>query len=396
MKKNWILFSVIGFIFISSFIYFHLKSVNVNAIKIKKDDYTEKILVTGTIQAKNFSILTSGINGVIENIYIREGEPINKGDIIAKLDTQEIEADISKAKANYEKAKYDFEVINTVNLENAKSELKTAFVNYDIAQNEYLKFENLFQKKYISKLDYDAKKQAFTNAQNALKSAQLNLKTFDKEGASNKSALENVNATEYALLSLQKNLLKYYVYAPYDGFVTVRNVEVGQTVSPYTEMFEVSANNEKIVTINLDEKYANRVSLNSPIKIYPYADTTKFSSGKLYYIGINIDNIAGTLEIRGKIDNVLPEFLFNSTVNTIIEGKNFKNAILLENIYTTQKKNKIFVYILKSNKSKMIEIEGVPVIDGFIVTKGLEDGDIVLSPKNLTEDIRVNPKFETN
>lgn len=364
MKKKWIIYSLIIVILLSIFLYFYFMSNKISATKVTKENYTEKILVTGTIQAKNFSLLTSGINGTIENIYIREGEPIKKGDIIAKLDTQEIEADINQAKALYEKAKFDLATVNTVNFESAKSQLSSSQINYNIAKNEFLDYQDLFKKKYISKLDYDLKKQAFINAENAL-------------------------------ISLQKNLSKYYIYAPYDGFITTRNVEVGQTVAPYTNMFEVSSNNEKVVSIDLDEKYTNRIHLGSPIKIYPYADTSKFSLGKLYYTSNNVDNTAGTLEIRRNIETILPEFLFNSTVNSIIEGQTFKNSILLQGVYIIQKKNKTYVYILKNNKSKLVEIEGTPVIDGFIVTKGLENGDVVLSPKNITDNIRVTPSFDS-
>lgn len=395
MKKKWIMYLTVSTILILVFLYFHFRSTKIDAVKVKKQDYTEKILVTGTIQAKNFSILTSGINGVIENIYIREGQPVTKGSIIAKLNTQEIEADIAKVKALYEKSKYDLEVVSSVSLENAKAQLKSAQFNYDISEREFLDHEKLYQKKYISRLEFDSKKQEFINSEKTLKDAQINFSTFKNDGASYKSALENTNSAENNLKSLENNLSKYYICAPYDGFITVRNVEVGQTVAPYTEMFQISSSDEKIVSINLDEKYINKVTFGSPIKIYPYADTSKFSFGNIYYIGINVDEINGTLEVRGDIDKTLPEFLFNSTVNTIIQGESFKDAVLLQGVYTVQKKNKTYVYILKNDKSKLVEVQGVPVIDGFVVISGLENDDIVLSPKNITENIRVTPIFES-
>lgn len=395
MKKKWIMYLTVSTILILVFLYFYFRSTKIDAVKAKKQDYTEKILVTGTIQAKNFSVLTSGINGVIENIYIREGQPVTKGNIIAKLNTQEIEADIAKAKALYEKSKYDLEVVSSVSLENAKAQLKSAQINYDISKREFLDHEKLYQKKYISRLEFDSKKQEFINSEKTLKDAQINFNTFQNEGASYKSALENTNSAESNLKSLENNLSKYYISAPYDGFITVRNVEVGQTVAPYTSMFQISSNDEKVVSINLDEKYINKVTLGSPIKIYPYADTTKFSSGNIYYIGINVDETNGTLEVRGDIDKTLPEFLFNSTVNTIIQGESFKDAVLLQGVYTIQKKNKTYVYLLKNGKSKLVEVQGVPVINGFIVISGLENDDIVLSPKNITENIRVTPIFES-
>lgn len=395
MKKKWIMYLTVSTILILVFLYFYFRSTKIDAVKVKKQDYTEKILVTGTIQAKNFSILTSGINGVIENIYIREGQPVTKGSIVAKLNTQEIEADIAKVKALYEKSKYDLEVVSSVSLENAKAQLKSAQINYDISKREFLDHEKLYQKKYISRLEFDSKKQEFINSEKNLKDAQINFNTFKNDGASYKSALENTNSAKNNLKSLENNLSKYYICAPYDGFITVRNVEVGQTVAPYTEMFQILSSDEKIVSINLDEKYINKVTFGSPIKIYPYADTSKFSSGNIYYIGINVDEINGTLEVRGDIDETLPEFLFNSTVNTIIQGESFKDAVLLQGVYTVQKKNKTYVYILKNDKSKLVEVQGVPVIDGFVVISGLENDDIVLSPKNITENIRVTPIYES-
>ncbi|WP_297598455.1 efflux RND transporter periplasmic adaptor subunit [uncultured Cetobacterium sp.] len=394
MKRKLYILGIILTVLISILFFLFFKKNIIPAIKIKKIDYTEKILVTGTIQSKKFSTLTSGVNGIVESIYIREGENILKGDVIAKLDTQEIEADIARSRALYKKSIYDLEVINTFNLENIKSQLKSAQINYDIAKNEYLDFQTLFDKKYINKLDFYIKKNNFINSETQLKNIEAQLKSTEAQGATNKVAIENVNAAKNAFISLQKTLLKYYIFAPYDGYIIVRNVEVGQTVAPYTPMFEVSSSSDKIVSINLDEKYIGKVSLGSPIKVYPYADIKKYSTGNLYFLGINIDSSFGTLEIRGNIETPLPEFVFNSTANVVIDGQKFQNSILLQDIYTVLKKDKIFVYILKNNKSKLIEVSGTPVIDGFIITDGLEDGDIVLSPKNLIEGVRVKPKFD--
>ena len=66
MKKKWIIYSLIIVILLSIFLYFYFMSNKISATKVTKENYTEKILVTGTIQAKNFSLLTSGINGTMK------------------------------------------------------------------------------------------------------------------------------------------------------------------------------------------------------------------------------------------------------------------------------------------------------------------------------------------
>lgn len=375
-------------------VYYQFKKIKIPAIKAKKDDYIEKILVTGTIQGKEYSTLTSGIDGTVETIFIREGNAVKKGDLIAKLDTKEIESDVAQAQSLYDKARFDFEKNNTLDLKSAQAELDSAIIAYNTSKDELYKFEKLFQKKYVTELDYNIKKNIFKSNEANLKDAKAHLEAITEGGSINNSIFSNMRAAEHSLESLRNNLKKYYVFAPYDGYITNRSVEVGQSIGSHTPMFQISSDDDKIVSINLDEKYLSHISPNAPIKIFPYADTTKFSEGNLYYIGLSVDPSTGTAEVRGKISNKLPEFLYNSTVNVIIKGKEIKNGYLLKNTFIFPVKDKIYVYILKNKRAIQQEIEGFYVIDGFIVTKGISDGDIILLPKDLKENMVITPHFE--
>lgn len=396
MKKRWLPGAIVFFIVFGLISYYYFQGKKVKAFRAEKKDYVEKLLVTGTVQGKEFSTLTSGVDGVVQEIRIREGEPMKKGDVIAKLDTQQIEAQISQAEALYKKAVFDLETLEKQETEKAKAALKNAEVNYGTSKDEFDKYSQLFNKSYISELDYNLKKNAHSSAEAQVKMAREQLNSLKESGSQNKSAVENVKAAENSLETLKKNLLKYYVFAPYDGDVTVRNVEVGQSVAPHTSMFEVSSSGEKIISIDLDEKYINRVEIGTPLKIYPYSDNGRYSLGKLYYKGIDIDSSKGTLEIRSTIEDVLPEFLYNSTVNIVIEGKKVKDGILLQGIYVEPKRDKKYAYIEKAGKAELVEIEGEQVIDGIVVTKGLNDGDIILSVKDSSPGIRVNPQTDSN
>ncbi|MGL5125960.1 MAG: efflux RND transporter periplasmic adaptor subunit, partial [Fusobacteriaceae bacterium] len=182
---------------------------------------------------------------------------------------------------------------------------------------------------------------------------------------------------------------KYFIRAPFDGYVTKRIVEIGESVAPYSEMFEFSSLEEKIVVINLDEKYIGKVNIGNNLKIYPYGNSENYSFGKIYFKGIDIDQNNGTLEIKTTIENQLPEFLYNSTINGIIEGRKISDSFLLEERFIVYKNDQKFVFVLKDKKSELKNIEGISVIDGFIVTNGLETDEIILEPKDLEVGIKV-------
>ncbi|MGL5057849.1 MAG: biotin/lipoyl-binding protein, partial [Fusobacteriaceae bacterium] len=120
MKKKYALIFIIG-IFISVLSFNAFKAKKVAGIKVEKKDYIEKILVTGTVQGKNYSKLGSEFSGTIHEIYKREGEIVKKGEILAKLNTEEIQKNIAEKRSIYEKAKSDFENLNKEELNNAKS-----------------------------------------------------------------------------------------------------------------------------------------------------------------------------------------------------------------------------------------------------------------------------------
>ena len=79
----------------------------------------------------------------VEKIYKRNGEYVNKGEVIVKLSDAQTEADFLQAKANYQ----------------------SATANYNIARNNYQKFKTLYDKQLISYLEFSNSEATFTSAQ---------------------------------------------------------------------------------------------------------------------------------------------------------------------------------------------------------------------------------------
>ncbi|MGL6119127.1 MAG: efflux RND transporter periplasmic adaptor subunit [Fusobacteriaceae bacterium] len=388
MKKKYALIFIIG-IFISILSFNAFKAKKVAGIKVEKKDYTEKILVTGTVQGKNYSKLGSEFSGTIHEIYKREGEVVKKGEILAKLNTEEIQKNIAEKRSIYEKAKSDFENLNKEELNNAKSFFSSSETAYITSKSEFEKYSELYEKKYINQLEYNSKKNQFFINKNQWESAKTRLNSLESGGNSLNSSIASVSTAKNSLEGLEKRMEKYFIRAPFDGYVTKRIVEIGESVAPYSEMFEFSSLEEKIVVINLDEKYIGKVNIGNNLKIFPYGNSENYSFGKIYFKGIDINQNNGTLEIKTTIENQLPEFLYNSTINGIIEGRKISDSFFLEERFIVYKNEQKFVFVLKDKKSELKNIEGISVIDGFIVTNGLETDEIILEPKDLEVGIKV-------
>lgn len=286
MNKKLFSILIIAILGFSIFTYLS-KKANIKPLKVSKCDYIEKIKASGTIEGKENIFLSSEISGVIEIIFVNEGDYVEQGALIAKFNTDQIEAEIERADS------------------------------------------------------YETQE------------------------------------------TLKNSLRKHYIYAPYNGYVTAKYVEINEPVVPSKKLFKLTSSEDKVVEFNIDEKYINKISLDCPIKIYPFNKTKIYSTGKIYFIEFDPSTNNTAIKVKGTIDNKFDEFLYGSAVNIVIDGKKIIDGILIPKEYVVSKNNKNYIFVELEGKIQPVEVLGEFVIDGFIVTEGLQNEDIILIPSTI-------------
>ena len=149
------------------------------------------IPITGNLQPLNQSMVKAKVAGEIKEALVREGEPVSKGQVLARFDTIDFQARLDEKIGN---------------LEGARAQLILAEKNQQTNQS-------LLKQKFISQNAYDSTQSNFLVSQATLKSFQ-------------------------AQVDLARNALKdAVVYAPIDGFVAKRLVQPGEKVSQDAPLF---------------------------------------------------------------------------------------------------------------------------------------------------------------
>ncbi len=127
------------------------KGIPVNVTKIEKEELSIPIHVSGNISASKESRLSFKTGGIIESIYVDEGDKVQKGQVLAKLDLKEIQEQVNQAVVGLEKAQRDYDRVlalytDTVStleqMQNAKSALDVAKADLNIAEYN-LKFSTI-------------------------------------------------------------------------------------------------------------------------------------------------------------------------------------------------------------------------------------------------------------
>lgn len=217
--------------------------------KVTKQSIIETVSANGKIQPETEVKVSPDISGEIIELYVKEGDVVKKGDILAKVDPEIYQSnyDQSVAGLNMQRA----------NEANSKARLAQVQAQYNNIKLSYNRDEMLYKKLAISASEYDASKAAFESAQAEVEAAAQSVK----------AATFTVKSSEAALQESRKNLTKTTIYAPVDGSVSKLNVEKGERVvgtsqfSSGTEIMRIANLGGMEVNVSVNENDIDRVHL---------------------------------------------------------------------------------------------------------------------------------------
>ena len=194
--------------------------------KIHKQDLATVVSGTGQIKPKTIVNVGATSFGRITHLYVKEGDHVKKGQIVATVENVQPTANVEAQKATISAAKTDInsyiaaEKTAEANVQHAKADLEQKKLDWDRAQS-------LYKDGILAKQDYDAKKAAYDTDIASLAQADAQLNQAKAQTASAHGHLDQ----QVAQLRFNEDALnKTISIAPFDGIVTNMPVREGETV----------------------------------------------------------------------------------------------------------------------------------------------------------------------
>ena len=202
--------------------------VTVQTGKVVREDITSVVTASGEIKPKVQVNIGSNAFAKITHLYVKEGDRVKKGQLLATLDNVQPAADVSANDSALNAARTDAvaaqDAVNT-----AAADLKSSEAEFEHAKLDYERAKNLYDSQLIAKSDYDAKKAAIDTATAQLGMAKSKL---SQAKAQQDSAKGRVNQSAANLRHAADVLSKTEYVAPFDGVITNVPVREGETVVP--------------------------------------------------------------------------------------------------------------------------------------------------------------------
>jgi RND family efflux transporter MFP subunit len=234
----------------------------VSVIQPKQGAPAEEVVIPGNVQPFIDSPIYARTNGYLKKWYMDIGTHVNTGQLLAEIDTPEVDQQ----------------------LQGAKSDLATAEANEKLAETTSARYQDLKSTDSVSKQDVDNAEGDFAAKKATKESAAANLKR-----------LEDTQAFQR-------------IYAPFDGVITARNTDVGDLINSGNggaaqELFHIAQISKMRVFVNVPEQYsqAAKPGLSADLTLAEFPN--RRFTGKLTRTSNSIDPGTRTLLVEVDVDN---------------------------------------------------------------------------------------------
>ena len=387
MKKTKILIILLILGVGGYFIYdnfFKVKDEKVEFItkKAKKGSFSKKVDATGEIFATELIDVGAQVSGQIKKLYVKLGDQVKKGDMIASIDSSTQQNSIDNKEAQ---------------LAIYKAQLESAKVALNIAKTQFDRENALFSKNATSK-------QEFESAKN----------TFSANSAKIKELEAQIKQTNIELSTAKINLGYTKITAPRDGTVVSVQVEEGQTVNANQTtptIVNIADLSHVKMKMQIAEGDITKIKVGTPVEYSILSEPTKkfqttvssidpglttlsdgsygsSSSSKSSYSSSSSSSSAVYYYAQSIVDNKDGILRIGMTTQNELLIANVKDAIIVPSIGIKKDENGTFVYVLKDGKPVKTAVKtGIKDNLDTQIISGINEGDEIITSQGSSSEI---------
>jgi membrane fusion protein (multidrug efflux system) len=311
----------------------------VDVIVASGESISNTIEVNGTVVANESAELRPEINGRLTYLNVPEGKMVQQGTVLARINSADLEAQVSKSK-----------------------------VQLDLAQQTEERLRKLLEIHGVNQADYD-------------------------------QALNNVNSLKADIIYTEALIDKTVIRAPFTGVLGLRQVSPGAYVTPTNIIATIQQVNKLKIDFTLPEAYANSVQRGGYIDVLSDEATGKKEKALIIATEPQVDLNTRNLKVRAVLESSTASP--GSFVKIyVVTGKDRNSVMVPTNAIIPDAMNKKIVTV-KNGKAMFVDIEtGVRKQGAIEVTKGLQAGDtivvsgVLFARPNLPVHIRAVKKID--
>lgn len=308
MKKKWLWISI-SVVFIILLISIKKCNGDDTSLKVVVEKAAERTIIetvsaSGKIQPEVEVKLSSEVSGEVVELPIKEGQHVEKGDLLVKINANIYSSQLEAITASLNSAK--------ANMSNSKARLLQVQAQFANTDASYMRNKKLFDQGAISESEFQSSKAAYEGGKADVEAAKQTVA----------AAEFNVDNAEAALKEANSKLEKTSIYAPVSGTISKLTVEKGERVvgtsqMAGTELLRIANLNEMEASVDVNENDIVRVHLNDTALIEVDA-----------YLGRTFKGIVTSIANSANVTGLSSDQVTNFTVKIRMLQTSYKDLML--------------------------------------------------------------------
>ena len=195
----------------------------VNTVDVRASSIRPSLALFGQVQSPQDADLSAGIEAVVTEVLINDGDTVSAGTLLARLDDRDARLTLIEREADLQETAAQLK-LSELRLQRAQDAYQKELRLLEITQSRFARSQNLFNKNVLSKNDFDAAQENLTRQELAVNQAELSMQENDSKRMELDAKMTRLSAMrDKSALDVERAS----IVAPFSGVISDLQISIG-------------------------------------------------------------------------------------------------------------------------------------------------------------------------
>ena len=364
-----------------------MRAPTVPGVRVFKGPLVRTLQFSGRVVTQSRVDVGSTLTGRVLLVAAVEGAQVSKGDVLVRLESDELRAALDQARANEQQAAARLAGLRSTGRSSAQAGLAQADSVLIAAKAELQRTQELVAKGFLSEAKLDEARRGADVAQAQQVSARAQSAANADRGTDVAQAQAQLALANAATAAARARLMQAVVVAPADARVLTRGVEPGQIVQPGRALLSLAVTGPVQLVAQVDERYLEQLQVGQTASVLADAFPQARFAARVQLISPLVDAQRGAVEVKFALPDAPPAFLREDmTLSREVETARRDSALVVPvaalrgDLPGAAALRGDLVYVARDGHVEARNVRlGLRTLEAVEVLEGLAQGDIVLT-----------------
>ena len=308
-RRSIFLLAALASLLAAALAWWLTRASTVPALSVHASPLVRTLQVSGRVATLSRVDLGSTLTGRVLEVAVAAGQRVKQGDVLVRLEDDELRAALAQAQANERQAGARLAGLRSTGRASAQATVAQADSVFVAAQSELQRTQELVAQGFLSTARLDEAQRGAAVAQAQQTSARAQRAANAEQGTDVAQAQAQRSLAASATAAAQARLAQAVLTAPADARVLARLVEPGQIVQPGRALLSLALAGPLQLVAQVDERYVEQLQVGQVASVVADAFPERRFAARVLSIAPVVDAQRGAIEVKFSLAQQPPEFL---------------------------------------------------------------------------------------